>query len=220
LNQFKDTDMVSAPHSLVSTGVASAISNLLPSSTSNIIAGPMAVLSIRGGQAFEEEGLDIARASFRLEGIDTYSIVAALLLQAALKLYSDFPKDLETTVDKKEKLKKILFILSAIISMLCSAYTTVVFSLLCLYSKSALGFGQDKSFLDFFAATALVRKRAFDSLIVALLSFEVCFITSLSINYDGRLRWWSVIMATIIAIMSWMHWQTIILLASRLLFGD
>jgi hypothetical protein len=177
-----------------------------------------------------EGGLDLARTTIRLESINSYSIVAALLLQATLKLYSDTPKDLIEDNDdkdededgnkynKRDNLVKILFVTSAGLSIICGAYTTVVFSLLGLYSKSALGMGLDDSFLRFYAATAIVRKRAFDSFLMALMSFEFCFALSLLLNYDGKTKWWSVSIATILAIWSWRHWQEIIDIAGTLLF--
>jgi hypothetical protein len=78
--------------------------------------------------------------------------------------------------------------------------------------------GQDASFLKFYAATAMVRKRAFDSFLIALLSFEICFALSLLLNYDGKTKWWSVSIATIVAIWSWTHWHKIMDIAGTLLF--
>lgn len=187
--------------------------------TATAISNPLVLVALRGGGLVQEESLNVARAAVRVEGIDTYSILAALLLQAALKLYSTTPKDLESSVDKKEKFQKFLFIFSSTLSMICGAYTTVIFSLLCLYSKTALGLGKDSAFVDFFTATAAVQKKAFISFLVSLVSFEVCFITSLSLKYEGRLRSLCVIVASIIITLSWIHWQMIVSTASRLLPG-
>jgi hypothetical protein len=144
------------------------------------------------------------------------SISLALLMNAALRLYGSTPKRLEK--DKIENSFKILFVLSVGISIICGAYSTVCFSLLGLYSKTALGQGLDASFLEFYAATADVRDRAFRCFIIALLSFEVCFVSSLFLNYDGKLRWWVSGLAAAASLISWLHWQNIIAIAGELLF--
>ena len=175
----------------------------------------LSALAIRGGNA-ALRSFDLERTKIRLESINSYGVVTALLLQAALRLYSSTPKELGD--NKLQNLAKIVFNLSVGLSIICGAYTTVVFSLLGLYSKSALGLNMDASFLEFFAATATVRKRAFDSFLVALVSFELCFVTSLFLNYDGKVRWWVASVAIILALYSWVHWQDIITVAGRLLF--
>ena len=173
------------------------------------------LLALRGGEALAE--FDLTRVRIRLESINSYGVVTALLLNAALRLYAATPKRLEEN-KPVENAAKILFVISVGLSIICGAYTTVVFSLLGLYSKSALGMGLDASFLEFFAATAMVRKRAFDTFITALLSFELCFITSLFLNYDGKVRWWAAGVASLAALLSWWHWQSIIHIAGNLLF--
>jgi hypothetical protein len=198
-----------------------ALRTMIPTASLSSTSTRMVLISLRGGQAAAEEvsvlGLDLARTTMRLDSINTYSIITALLLQAALRLYADTPKDIEECKTRREKWATIVFVISAGVSIICGAYTCVVFSLVGLYSKSALGMGLDGRFLEFFAATAMVRKRAFDSFLVCLLSFEFCFTISLLLNYDGNIRWWACGIATLAAIFSVMHWQSIITLAGRLL---
>jgi hypothetical protein len=173
-------------------------------------------LFLRGGG---QSTLDLTRVSMRLDGFNSYAIIAALLLNATLKLYCMTPKQIESGGNiSTGKVATILFVLFAGSSLICNAYSALVFSLLSLYSKTALGLGQDAAFLEFFAATSVVRRRAFHSLLAALLSFKLCFTTSLYIHYNGKIRWWLVSIATIVGILSWMHWQSVISIAGDLLF--
>jgi hypothetical protein len=198
------------------TCIAASSSSMLRLPSMTTILTPPVSLFLRGGG---QSTLDLTRVSMRLDGFNSYAIIAALLLNATLKLYCMTPKQIESGGNiSKEKVASILFLLFAGTSLLCTAYSTLVFSLLSLYSKTALGLGQDAAFLEFFAATAVVRKRAFHSLLAALLSFKLCFTASLFIHYDGKMRWWLVSIATIVGILSWMHWQSVISIAGDLLF--
>jgi hypothetical protein len=201
------------PSSPVSN-IPNSISNTLTEMVSSTVAHP-AQLFLRGGQATT---VDLARTSIRLDSINSYAIITALLLNATLRLYSMTPKQMDSNHHNLENIARLLFVLSAGLSMICGTYTTVVFSLLGLYSKTALGMGQDQAFLQFFAATDQIRKRGFDSFLLALLSFEVCFVASLFLNYDGKIRWWLLSLSSIVAIISWSHWQSIVAIAGNLLF--
>jgi hypothetical protein len=181
-------------------------------------APAVSALAVRGGEA-ALQGFDLGRTQIRLQSISSYGVIAALVLNAALRLYSATPKRLEKGQNIENK-AKMVFVLSVGLSIICGTYTTVVFSLLSLYSKSALGLGKDAAFLEFFEATTHIRQRAFNSFLIALLSFEVCFVSSLFLNYDGKTRWWAVGFASSGAIISWLQWQNIMSIAGNLLFKN
>lgn len=191
-------------------------SSSLSSTTSNLV--PLVSNFLGGLQT--DSTIDMARVNMRLESFNSYAIITALLLNATLRLYCMTPKiiDNDGKSSRKDNIALILFVLFAGTSLLCNAYSSLAFSLLSLYSKTALGMGRDRSFLEFFDATTIVRKRAFHSFLVALLSFKLCFATSLYINYDGNIRWWLIGISTGVGILSWFHWQTIIATAGNLLF--
>jgi hypothetical protein len=186
------------------TNIPNGISSTLLEMVASTVAHSAQLFLLRGGQATT---VDLARTSIRLESLNSYAIIAALLLNATLKLYTMTPKQTDSSHHKLENIARLIFVLSAGLSMICGAYTTVVFSLLGLYSKTALGLGRDQVFLQFFAATAQVRQQGFNSFLTALLSFEVCFVASLLLNYDAKIRWWLLSLSSIVAILSWSHWQ-------------
>jgi hypothetical protein len=173
----------------------------------------------RGGtQDIDPSAFDLDRASIRLESIDSYAVVAALLLSAALRLYASTPRELEAG-QRRENSAKVAFMISAGLSIICGAYSCVVYSMLGLYAKTALGLGLDSAFLNFFERTTPVRHGAFLAFVTALSSFEVCFIISIVLNYDGRVRICAASLGILIAIISLFHWKRIINLAGSLLLG-
>jgi hypothetical protein len=181
-------------------------------------APAVSALAVRGGEA-ALQGFDLGRTQIRLQSISSYGVIAALVLNAALALYSSTPKRI-VKGQNIENSANIVFLLSVGLSVICGTYTTVVFSLLGLYSKSALGLGKDAAFLEFFEATTHIRQRAFNSFLIALLSFEMCFISSLFLNNDGNFRWWAVGFASVGAIINWWQWQNIMSIAGNLLFKN
>ena len=173
-----------------------------------------------GGKAV----LDINRVMIRLEGLSSYGVISALIMNAALQLFSGTSKTLSkeasTNINKRGvNVAKIVFMVSVISSILAGSYSTVVFSLLGLYSKTALGMGRDENFIRFFKGTAGIRQNGFDAFVVALVSFEISFVTSLCINYDEKLRWWATGLAGVAALVSFWHWSQILRVASKLLFS-
>lgn len=191
------------------------------------------VVSFRGGgQVIAELGnIDLARTKLRLESFNTYGLVNSLLLQAALKLYCGiYDEDLGlnkqdllqqyNTSSKLEFVTKCVFVLSAAVCIICGAYSTVVFSLLGLYCKTALGMGWDDRFLQFYTVSSDVRKSAFDAFMMTLWSFEICFTASLLLkktdSRNHKIRLGTTALAIVAGIGSWLHWNSIIAAAKGL----
>jgi len=176
------------------------------------VALPVVLSVARGGGAAElfrprhSSGgplLDMARVRLRLEGLQAYATLCALLTNC-LRLYSSVPvpPPLSSSQQKEDASKNNehtsrhrihtlaldAFLLCIVISVLFGSYTTLVFTLLALYSKTALGRGYDQQFLDFFAATANLRESGFQSFLYSLVSFELAFILSLFLKFEGNRR--------------------------------
>jgi len=143
------------------------------------------------------------RAALRLDGLSSYCSVAALLLNAALRVYVIIPKEIKDTkyIDANDasakmttRIENIITVVasfSIVICILSAVYTTLVFSLIALYSKTALGLGLDSQFMTFFSATSFLRDSGFRCFISALVSFQISFICSvfLSTSMLGKARW-------------------------------
>jgi hypothetical protein len=183
-----------------------------------------AVLSIaRGGvelfQKNHASSLDISRVRMRLEGLTTYATITALLTNGCLRLYSS------TRVSKEEEAKKRstkigldVFFLCVVMSVLFGSYTTIVFGLLSLFSKTALGRGYDEQFLEFWAASADVRESGFESFLWSLISFELAFVLSIFLRFDGRRQKILLVVAILITGLSFRRWSAIMNLAAKHLF--
>ena len=175
------------------------------------------VLALRGGG---EGAMDLTRVRIRLEGLHAYGVVSTLMLNASLRLFSSAPKP-RTPVKGEtiNNIARVLFTISIGASVLAGVYTTVVFSMLGLYCKSAIGMGKDEACLQFMAATENMRKSAFDTFLIALVSFKASFVLSLFLNYEGEMRWWTAGIAAVISLLSWWHWHNIMSVAGKLLFN-
>jgi hypothetical protein len=187
---------------------------------------------IRGGELFARQHtkhIDIDRVKMRLEGLQAYGTLCALLANGCLRLYSSVsvPKkggsdDEMTNITPGKKLRKLLaldgFFLSVVLSVLSGSYATVVFTLIPLYSKTALGRGYDSQFLKFWAATSGIRETGFSSFLFSLISFELAFVLSLYIRLRGRRKKMLVAIATIICMASFWEWSRVMQLASTYLF--
>jgi len=207
--------MLPATASLVGTISAAAA----PAAKQVLLHGAVAALALRGGVGAEAGALlDLNRVRIRLEGLSSYSVVSALMMNAGMRLYSGTNKQLQ----KGKRLEngfKVFFSLSVALSILTGAYTTVVFSLLGLYAKTALGLGWDGPFLEFFQQTESIRKFAFDTFVVSLVTFEFSFISSLFLAHEGKMKWVVAGGASLCALLSIWHWTVIMKLASRILFA-
>lgn len=181
-------------------------------------------LLVRGGEAIAATptggpALDLKRVGIRLDALNSYGVVTALLMNAALRLYSGTPKTLSRENDKVEQIAQILFVISIGTSVIAGSYTTIVFSLLGLYSKSAIGLGLDAAFVEFFKLTYGIRQLAFTSFILSLISFEASFVLSLFLCYDGPIKWFSAVASAVAAVVSWNHWRSIMDIAAKFLFS-
>lgn len=181
------------------------------------------VAGMRGGSQEPSATIDpsnLDRINLRLEGLSEYSVIATLLVNACMSLFLSSAKNLE--LGEKEqgiKFAKFTFCASTLISIIAGAYSAVVFTLLGLYSKTALGMGHDHQFLDFFTETTMIRKYAFEAFVVSLITFELSFVSSLYFTYRGTLKWFAVGLSSLLALISFHHWGMIIRVASKLLYA-
>lgn len=187
---------------------------------------------------------DMERMKIRLDGLSQYAVISALLLNVCLNIYFNTMKYLENDVtgsaarnnirqrkstylsyylsqfhDRGMRTAKVMFILSSIFSIASSAYTVVVFTLLGLYSKAALGMGCDTNFLSFFNTTQKWRVSAFDAFVISLINFEISFLSSLIIAYKGQYRLLIFAITALCMSFSIYHWLSIITIAGRLLYS-
>ena len=192
---------------------ASNVPNLaVPLSSLTTSAAPVEL--IRGGA----EVLDLTRTRIGLEALHTFAVMTTLLMNASLRLFTSTPKKLDEKRPSYENLAKIFFGICVAMSVVFGGYCVIVFSLMGLYSKGALGLGQDEALVEFLAQTEGIRAGGFNAFLASLLFFKCSFLSSVFINYEGKMRWWLAGLVLAVDLIGWWKWSTIHVLASKLIF--
>lgn len=132
---------------------------------------------LRGGSGESGGGvapLDFSRESMLIQGLGTYGTITALILNAALRMWTStkFPKD-------QSKFVSDVFYVSTTLCVMSGAFTAILFQLLIVYSKTALGNGNDEGYLFFKSATAACRRLGFRCFLTEVITFVGSFLMSL-----------------------------------------
>jgi hypothetical protein len=163
----------------------------------------------------ELHGFDLDRTKYRLDGIAHYGSIAALFMNAALVVMNTVPKTFDER--KTENAAKLAAAALVCTTVVCGTYTTMVFSLLGLYSKAFLGMGKDDEFLEFFEKTSAIRDSGFVAFVVSLISFNLSFVATLYLHTEGRTRMWLTTGAFILFGLCAQNWFLIMGFAANLL---
>jgi len=115
--------------------------------------------------------ISLDRVKIRLEGLGPYAVVATLILNGGLRLFSMYREE----PDERDKFINSLQLTMLVISIVSAAFTSVVFTMISIHSKAAVGMNKDMAYELYFAATQADRALGFRSLQVALGSFLIGF---------------------------------------------
>lgn len=132
---------------------------------------------LRGG-AVPNFVLDMAKESHYLDVMASYGVLTVLILNSALRLYTSthFKRN---PSKKNDWMSPNLFLLCSGICVITGAFTGVMFQLLGIYHKSALGMGNPAGYAAFKAATMCYRRLGFHTFLTCLASFVGAFMISL-----------------------------------------
>jgi hypothetical protein len=206
--------------------------------TSGLVAAalPSTVAFLRGGggAAASSPLLDLSREGYYLQSMSTYAVVTALVMNSALRLFTStkFPSNKTTSTGDSSmismmnsvKIASSLFKLLETLCIVSGVFTAIMFQLLGIYSKSALGMMNDKGYLAFKAATAVYRKWGFRCFLISLGSFVGVFLLSLYnktiCDNDGADRWDKAIFAAslLLAVLGAYHIKAVLNLATHFIF--
>jgi hypothetical protein len=199
----------------------------------NITAAATSFLHrIRGGAVVANNAaIDLDLAKIRLEGL-SYGTVSALVIAAALSVVGNTDyEELFPIPDKKSSRKrernmirfdnilKIGFSICMVVSIACGIYTTVVFTLMDIYGKTALGLGLNDSFVEFFNACGKYRQFGYFSFLGCLITFNVGWLISVLLSYEGKMRLKMAAPACVLSIVGMFHYREIFKLASTLIYA-
>jgi hypothetical protein len=163
----------------------------------------------------ENFSINLDRTQYRLEGIAHYGSIAAMFMNAALVVMYTVPKNFDER--KTENAAKYAATALVCVAVVSGTYTTMVFSLLSLYSKTFLGMGKDQEFLDFFEKTGDIRDGAYFAFLAAIVSFNLSFVVMLYLHTEGKVRIWLTTGALILLAMCAQNWFFIMKSAANLL---
>lgn len=190
----------------------------LPAAAVTMTSETLKAVAIRGGAAAVAAALDMGRAKTRLEGLQSYTVVTALVMNSALRIFSATPMEITAQDSKIDIWAKSLFVVFCGLSIVAGSYTTVVYTLLGLYSKTALGLGKDEAFTEFFARTMHLRSNGFACFLTALVCFNISFALTLFLKFKGKQRWYASGVAAVLMIMSFHSWWSIMGIAKEVIF--
>ncbi|KAG7347747.1 hypothetical protein IV203_016452 [Nitzschia inconspicua] len=149
-------------------------------------------------------------------------------MNAALRLWTStkFSKEQSSFVSNS-------FTISTTVCVIAGAFTAILFQLLVIYSKSALGMSNDAGYASFKMATAIYRKWGFRCFLTELMTFVYSFMISLyntlwndaeahPDNVDMSRRVGTYIMAgsILLILLGSYHINSILNLATKLIFID
>ena len=93
-------------------------------------------------------------------------------MNSALRLYTSVPKSPD---NRAARILCVAISIGLTLSVLTGAYSALVFTLLQLYCKTAIGLKRDDAFTFFFENTAPLRRAGFRCFLTALTSFSFSF---------------------------------------------
>jgi hypothetical protein len=123
---------------------------------------------------------ELDRATVRLDGIEVYAIVSALTCATSISCFDNFePTSIDIIMQEYAVftfLADLCYFCSGALGMMTGLHATLIFSLVTMYGRTALGIDRDDAFNQFFSNTGGARFSGFKSFKLSL----YCFMTQLS----------------------------------------
>jgi len=123
------------------------------------------------------DGQELDRATVRLDGIEVYAIVSALTCATSISCFDNFdPTPIDVILKECAVftfLADLCYFASGALGMMTGLHATLIFSLVTMYGRTALGIDRDDAFNDFFGSTGGARFSGFKSFKISLYSFII-----------------------------------------------
>lgn len=120
---------------------------------------------------------ELDRACVRLDGIEVYAIVSALTCATAISCFDNYDPTPVSILLKERAiftlLAELLYWGSGGLGMMTGLHATLIFSLVTMYGRTALGIDRDDAFNDFFANTGAPRFNGYRSFKISLYCFMI-----------------------------------------------
>eukprot|EP00797_Seminavis_robusta_P009208 Sro1661_g289370.1 n/a (443) ;mRNA; f:15613-16941 len=140
--------------------------------------------------------LNVDRATVRLDGLEVYAVVSALTVATAIACFDSYGTDL-TTIFTPSQLNRhnalplflnTVFLAVSGIGIIAGLHATLVFSLMTMYGRTAVGVSHDEAFVEFFVQTGRVRYRGFHTFRMSLYCFLIQVLFTITSKSSPILR--------------------------------
>jgi hypothetical protein len=196
------------------TLIPPALSKFAVPMTSSSSLHPI-LATIRGGAAAAAV-VDLERVSLRLDGLDTYAVIASIVLGAVMDVYGSC--ETKNLSSRKEKVAQYIHAVSVTASVACGIYVIMVFSLFNLYAKTALGTGADDVYLQLLRETTKMRRIGFEAFVMSLVTFEIALVANFFLNFKGKARWIFSGLCALGTLFCFREWHFVMNCASKYIF--
>mmetsp|Transcript_5980 Transcript_5980/g.8836 ORF Transcript_5980/g.8836 Transcript_5980/m.8836 type:complete len:367 (+) Transcript_5980:22-1122(+) len=134
-----------------------------------------------GEESDEDEGLNVERVAIRLDGVEVYAVVSAITLATAVtgfEMITDVhsKNDWQKYVDNRDVYNIFIIagnILCGSVGIVAGLHACIIFSLILMYGRTAIGLSHDESYDTFFQNTAMQRLRGFQKFLLSMYAFMV-----------------------------------------------
>ena len=125
-------------------------------------------LLVRGGGDDASPIPNMERTLIHIDAVNTYPVIAAFLMSIVIDVGFETPKEIKAFPrDCSKRMKAevlvhnfvtIAYSILSTLTLMAFTYSIIVFTIIIIYSKNALGEGHDDAFLAFFTATSTHRE--------------------------------------------------------------
>ena len=197
-----------------STSLPTTLATIASQETSS----QMVALAVRGGG---EALVHLGRAKFRTEALSGYGVVSALLFSQSMSMFNSIPKKMQDDDGENhwvEDSATLLLAVTSLISVIACLTTTFIFALCGMYSRNAVGMGNDLGYINFLEQTSNIRKIGFKAMLISQYSMQSSFVVSIFLKFKGKLRILLGPIALIFSLWSMSVWGPIFRIAAETLF--
>lgn len=171
---------------------------------------------------------NIERVLIHIDAVNTYPVIAAFLMAITVDVGFETPKEIKTfprDCTKREKagvlihnFVTIAYSILSTLTIMAYTYSIIVFTIITIYSKNALGEGHDEAFLAFFNATLTHRIRAFRAFFNGVMGSCLSNTLSRWLRYRGIIRWVETSLMFALSCFTLLQLESIVELATDIIF--
>jgi len=128
-----------------------------------------------GSEEKDVEDKNFERHQVRLDGIEVYAVIAALNLASSIACLDTYGERSSPSSNQTlfEMIFDACFTISNALGILAGIHATLIFSMVTMYGRTAIGLDRDRAFHTFLAATGEQRLKGFHSFTLSLYCFLV-----------------------------------------------